>query len=241
MIAALFSCFGSQSAAQQPTDKEIIDTYHKWSEQRLDWPNLAHYKEANALLGEPKEVEVRVVFMGNSITAGWIKQSPAFFSSNHYVNRGISGQTTPQMLLRFKQDVVHLRPEVVVLLCGINDIAENTGPTSLGMIEDNICSMVELARANDIKVVLCSLLPAIAFPWRPQIKPMEQVKALNQWLADYTKKEGLPFVDYHAALADGQMGMPKEYAADGIHPTSEGYRIMEPLVQEGIAKALNGL
>ncbi|MDN5296445.1 MAG: hypothetical protein PWQ71_551 [Bacteroidota bacterium] len=134
-----------------------------------DWANLARYREENTKLGLPRTCDTRVVFMGNSITEGWIKQVPHFFANGMYINRGISGQTTPQMLVRFRQDVIHLYPKVVVILAGINDIAGNTGPSTLEMIEDNLYSMTELAQAHGIQVVLCSVLPALDFPWRPGI------------------------------------------------------------------------
>lgn len=206
--------------------------------QAQDWPNLKRYQEENAKLSAPAAGENRVVFMGNSITEGWKNASPEFFSANPYICRGISGQTTPQMLIRFHQDVVALKPKVVVMLCGINDIAGNTGPSTLEMIEDNIAAMTEIARANKIAVVLSSVLPAFAFPWKPDMQPADKVIALNKWIRAYAEKHKYTYVDYFSAMKDERNGLPKNLAEDGIHPTKAGYAIMEPLVQAAIAKAL---
>src|SRR5665811_2601203 len=146
-----------------------------------DWPNLKEFQEANQELGAPAADEDRVVFMGNSITIGWLNNRPEFFEGQPYVNRGISGQTTPQMLIRFRQDVVDLKPKVVVILAGTNDIAGNTGPSTLEMIEDNIASMAVLAKAEKIKVILCSVLPVYDYPWAPGLQPAEKIATLNQW------------------------------------------------------------
>jgi len=208
------------------------------SAQAQDWPNLKRYQEENAKLVAPAAGETRVVFMGNSITEGWKNSSPEFFSSNPYICRGISGQTTPQMLIRFHQDVVALKPTVVVMLCGINDIAGNTGPSTLEMIEDNIAAMAEIAKANKIRVVLSSVLPAFAFPWKPGMEPANKVIELNKWIKAYAEAHKLTYVDYFTAMKDERNGLSKELAGDGIHPTKAGYAIMEPLVKEAIAKAL---
>jgi lysophospholipase L1-like esterase len=202
-----------------------------------DWPNLRRYRSENAQL-QSNPAAARVVFMGNSITDGWIKVSPGFFESKPYEDRGIGGQTTPQMLVRFRQDVIDLHPEVVVILAGINDIAGNTGPSSLEMIEDNLASMAQLAKANGIKVVLCSVLPAYSFPWRPGIDPVPQIIELNKWIKNYAQKNHFIYVDYYNAMVDERKGLPEKYSKDGVHPTEAGYKIMEPLVEAGIAKAL---
>jgi lysophospholipase L1-like esterase len=206
--------------------------------QAQDWPNLKRYQEENAKLAAPAAGGNRVVFMGNSITEGWKNSSPEFFSANPYICRGISGQTTPQMLIRFHQDVVALKPAVVVLLCGINDIAGNTGPSTLEMIEDNIAAMSEIAHANKIRVVLSSVLPAFAFPWKPGMEPAQKVIDLNKWIKSYAEEHKFVYVDYFNAMKDERNGLPKNLAEDGIHPTKAGYAIMEPLVQAAIAKAL---
>ena len=206
--------------------------------QAQDWANLKRYQEENSKLSAPSINENRVVFMGNSITEGWKNNHPEFFSSKPYVCRGISGQTTPQMLIRFHQDVVALKPKVVVMLCGINDIAGNTGPSTLEMIEDNISAMTEIARANKIKVVLSSVLPAFAFPWKPGVEPADKVIELNKWIKSYAEENKLIYVDYFSAMKDERNGLPKSLAEDGIHPNKAGYAIMEPLVEQAIAKAL---
>lgn len=205
---------------------------------QADWANFARYASENKLLGAPAAGEKRVVFMGNSITEGWKKTDSAFFASHPYINRGISGQTTPQMLLRFRPDVIELKPAAVVILAGINDIAENTGPITLEAIFGNIVSMVQLAQANKIKVVMCSVLPANRFPWRPAIQPADKVIALNKMLKEYAVQHKIVYVDYYTAMVDDEKGLPEKYAEDGIHPTAEGYSVMKELLQKGIKKAL---
>jgi lysophospholipase L1-like esterase len=205
---------------------------------KTDWANLKRYAADNKQLSPVTSNEKRVVFMGNSITEGWLKADSAFFSGKTYINRGISGQTTPQMLVRFRQDVIDLEPAVVVILAGTNDIAENTGPTTLETIFGNIVSMAELARANNIRVVLSSVLPANKYNWRPQIQPAEKIVALNTMIKEYCSKQKLTFVDYYSAMVDEQKGLDKKYSNDGVHPTLEGYKVMEPLVEKAIAKEL---
>lgn len=204
-----------------------------------DWPDLNHFKEANEKLAAPTEEENRVVFMGNSITIGWLKTRPDFFEGKPYINRGISGQTTPQMLLRFRQDVIELKPKVVVILAGTNDIAGNTGPSTLDMISDNIISMAELARANGIKVVLSSTLPAYDYPWKPGMEPAKKIVALNQMIKTYAELNNIIYLDYFSAMADERNGLPEKYAHDGVHPTAEGYKVMESMVEMAISEALN--
>jgi len=203
-----------------------------------DWPNLQQFREANEKLAAPAADEDRVVFMGNSITIGWLNKRPEFFEGMPYINRGISGQTTPQMLVRFRQDVVDLKPKVVVILAGTNDIAGNTGPSTLEMIADNIKSMAEIAHANGIKVVVSSTLPAYDYPWKPGLKPAPKIIALNKMIKAYAEEKGHIYLDYFSAMADERNGLPKKYADDEVHPTVEGYKVMEPLVDEAIAKAL---
>ena len=203
-----------------------------------DWPNLNRFKDENAKLGLPSPGENRVVFMGNSITIGWGRISPDFFSGRPYINRGISGQTTPQMLVRFRADVIDLKPAVVVILAGTNDIAGNTGPSTLKMIEDNIVSMAELAKANGIEVVLSSVLPVFDYPWKPGLEPVEKIAALNKFLKNYAEKNGAIYLDYYSSLVDERKGMKKEYASDGVHPNKAGYNVMEPLAEEAIKKVL---
>lgn len=207
-------------------------------EPAQDWANLKRFQEANAALTRPDEGQHRVVFMGNSITEGWSRVSPTFFDGKPYVNRGISGQTTPQMLLRFRQDVIDLNPSVVVILAGINDIAGNTGPSTIEMIEDNIISMAQLAMTHDIDVVLCSVLPAADFAWRPGMDPGPKVVALNQLIKTFAENEGLEYVDYFSATVDGEYGLRSDLGDDGVHPNAKGYAIMEPLVEAAIIRVL---
>lgn len=221
-----------------PSLKAQKDSVTDSLNQSNDWPNLRRYRSENEKVGLPTPHTNRVVFMGNSITDGWINARPDFFSKNPYLDRGISGQTTPQMLIRFRQDVIDLKPKVVVILAGINDIAENTGPSSVEMIENNLMSMAQLAKANGIKVVMCSITPANAFPWRPGINPVEKVSAVNQWMKNYAEENHFVYVDYYSAMVDEQKGLPAKLSKDGVHPTAEGYKIMESLVVPGIEKAL---
>ena len=204
-----------------------------------DWANLKRFQQENSELMLAKAHENRVVFMGNSITEGWLSIRPEFFKNKPYVNRGISGQTTPQMLIRFRQDVIHLKPSTVVLLAGINDIAENTGPSTIEMIANNIVSMAELAKVNHINVIICSVLPANKFPWREGLKPAEKVIKLNALLQSYSKKHKLAYVDYYSAMVNDSNGLKKELSEDGIHPNKNGYLIMEPILEKAIKKYMN--
>ncbi len=203
-----------------------------------DWPNLQEYQRANAALPDPLPGEQRVVFMGNSITIGWLHTVPEYFEGKPYVNRGIGGQTTPQMLLRFRQDVIDLKPRVVLILAGTNDIAGNTGPMTLDQILDNLKSMAELALANGIEPVMCSVLPAQDYPWRPGLRPDEKIPRLNAMIRAFSKERGLVYLDYFSALTNGKNGLDKALAADGVHPTRQGYELMAPLADEAIRKAL---
>ena len=204
-----------------------------------DWANLKHYQNQNNELATPKLDEHRIVFMGNSITEYWLKIRPEFFSGKSYINRGIGGQTTPQMLLRFRQDVINLKPSVVVILAGINDIAGNTGPATIEMIEANIISMIELAKANDIKVVLCSVLPVLKFPWGSTKNPSGIVIALNKKLKAYTEKSNIVYVDYFSATVNELNGLKEGLGDDGVHPNAAGYLIMETILEVGIRKVLD--
>jgi lysophospholipase L1-like esterase len=207
---------------------------------RTDWANLARYREANATLGPPAPGERRVVFMGNSITDGWARYFGEEFPGKPYVGRGISGQTTPQMLVRFRQDVIALKPAVVVILAGTNDIAGNTGPSTLEMIEDNLASMSELAQANGIKVVLASVLPVYDYPWKPGLEPAQKIITLNTWIRQYAAAHGAVYLDYHSAMADARQGMRRELSSDGVHPNEAGYRVMAPLAEAAIRTAEGG-
>ena len=203
-----------------------------------DWQNLGRYRDENAKLAPPAKDEKRVVFMGNSITEGWLREMPEFFAGKPYIDRGISGQTTPQMLLRFRADVIALKPSVVVILAGTNDIAGNTGPSTLEMILDNIASMAELARENKIRVVLCSVVPAYDYWWKPGVAPAEKITALNKMIKAYAEKNHFVYIDYHSAMKDEKNGLRKEYGEDGVHPNKTGYQVMAPIAEKGIAEAL---
>lgn len=203
-----------------------------------EFAGLARYRAANAELAAPASGEQRVVFFGNSITEGWAKFFPAMFPGKPYVGRGISGQTTAQMVLRFRQDVVALKPTAVVILAGTNDIAGNTGPATLEEIESNLAAMTEIAQANNIRVLLCSVTPVFDYPWKRGLEPAPKIMALNAWIAQYAASRKATYVDYHTKLADDRMGMRAEYADDGVHPTEAGYRVMTEVVAPLIEKAL---
>lgn len=209
-------------------------------EERLhnDWAYLARYRDENARLGPPKPGEQRVVFLGNSITEGWAGYFGAMFPGKPYIGRGIGGQTTPQMVVRFRQDVVGLSPAVVVILAGTNDIAGNTGPSTLGMIEDNLASMVEMAQANGIRVVLSSVLPVYDYPWRPGLEPAPKIVELNAWMKRYAAGHHAVYLDYYSAMVDARGGLKGELGTDGVHPNEAGYRVMAPLAEQAIAQAL---
>jgi lysophospholipase L1-like esterase len=225
-------------APQPAAAKHPDNDYWRQHDQQLlsDFPNLARFKEEDMKLGAPASGENRVVFMGDSITQAWhLDQS---FPGKPYINRGISGQTTPQMLVRFRQDVVDLQPKVVVILAGTNDIAGNTGPETLEEIEENLASMADIAQANGIRVVLCSITPAFDYPWQPGLTPAPKIDQINAWLRGYAMAKGYVYVDFHSAMKDARDGLPPTLSHDGVHPLPAGYAVMAPLVDAGIAKAL---
>jgi lysophospholipase L1-like esterase len=206
--------------------------------QAQDWPNLSKYQEENAQLKPIAPGEKRIVLMGDSITEFWSTTDSEYFIGKPYLNRGISGQTTPQMLLRFRADVIDLKPSAVVILAGINDIAGNTGPVTLQMITNNIFSMVELAHANHIKVILCSVLPAYDFPWKPNQNPAQKVVDLNKMIKNYADAKGILYLDYFSAMRDERDGLKSAYSGDGVHPNKLGYQIMAPLAEKAIKEVL---
>lgn len=210
------------------------------SAQRHDFAQFDRYAKANAALPAPAKGEKRVVFMGNSITDIWAAKHPDFFKQHGYVGRGISGQTSYQFLLRFRQDVIDLKPKLVVINYGTNDIAENTGAYDEDKTFNNVCSMVDMARANHIKVILCSTLPAENFSWRPNITDgMQKIRHLNERVKAYCKANKIPYVDYFSAmLSEDGMGMKKEYQNDTVHPNVKGYDVMETIIVPAIEKAL---
>ena len=220
--------------------QEPMSEYEKmmYERNKVDWPYLNRYRDDNIKLGHPAAGEKRVVFMGNSITEGWKDFSPEFFNGRPYICRGISGQTTPQMLVRFRPDVISLKPKAVVILAGINDIAGNTGPATLEMIEDNLATMSELATAHGIKVILSSVLPAYDFPWNPGSFPAERIVLLNKWIQEYAAANKYYYIDYYTPMVDDRKGLKAEFTYDGVHPNVTGYKVMERLAEKEIEKAL---
>jgi lysophospholipase L1-like esterase len=210
--------------------------YRELMEQ--DWANLKKYKTENEKIIKTKNYP-EVVFMGNSITEGWVNAQPQFFEKNNFAGRGISGQTTPQMLIRFMPDVVALNPKVVVILAGTNDIAGNTGFSSVEMITINIKAMAQLAQANNIKVILTSILPVYDYPWRPGLEPVQKIAEINTWLAKFAGENNHTYLDLFTPLKDKKEGLPKQYSEDGVHPNLAGYEVMAPLTKETIEKVLN--
>jgi lysophospholipase L1-like esterase len=233
LLVALGFPTGDNRRLDQEKEQRVIE-----DAQQNDWANLARYRDANAQLGAPKPDEDRVVLFGDSITESWAQFFPTMFPGKPYIGRGISGQTTPQMLVRFGQDVVALKPKVVVILAGTNDIAGNSGPSTLKMIEDNFRSMTKVAKANGIRVVLSSVLPVYDYPWKPGLQPAEKIVALNAWLKDYASRTGVTYLDYHSAMSDARHGLRADLGSDGVHPNEAGYRVMAPLMERAVATAL---
>ena len=229
-------------AAQQPAPAPPTPQQQQLDKLQArfnDFAQLARYAADDEKIGPPAPGTQRVVFYGDSLTDNWGRRFGKFFPGKPYVNRGISGQTAPQMLIRFQQDVVRLKPAAVVILAGTNDLAQNTGPESMEAIHDNFRSMVALAKANHIRVVISSVLPADHFPWHAGLMPAAQIVELNQWLVDFAKAERLVYLDYYPALATPEGGMKPELAVDkAVHPNDAGYAIMQPLAEQAIAKAL---
>ena len=210
------------------------------AQKNNDWARLGRYAKANKELPAPAKKEKRVVFMGNSITEGWVKIRPDFFEENGYIGRGIGGQTSYQFVVRFRPDVINLKPKLVVINAGTNDVAENTGPFDLQTTFGNIVSMVELAKANKIKVILTSVLPAAKFGWNKSIKDAPaKIEALNALIKEYAKKNKIPYVDYYTPMVTGpDRALNPAYSKDGVHPTAAGYEVMEALIKPAIDKAL---
>ena len=211
--------------------------YTRWqaARQKSDFGDLCHYAADNAALG-PATPE-RVVFFGDSITELWKMRDPGAFTGE-VLDRGVSGQTTAQMLIRYREDVINLHPRVVHIMAGTNDIAGNTGPTSIAWIENNIRTMVEQAKANHIRVVLASIPPTAKFTWAPALKPIDSIRTVNAWLATYAREQGLVYVDYYAALDDGQHGFKPAWTIDGVHPNASGYAVMDPLAKKAVQQAM---
>lgn len=251
-LAALFlslQTMAREAQAAQRSDGTITVAAPSWQKGAywqtvdhqllIDFANLARFHSDNLSLGLPAPGQNRVVFMGDSITEGWHLDKS--FPDKPYINRGISGQTSSQMLLRFRQDVIDLKPKVVLILAGTNDFAENTGPVTLDQVEGNIVSMAQLSNANGIRVVLCSVLPSVHFPWHPELQdPAARIAALNQWMKSYAAEKKYVYVDYYSAMKDPGGGLPSRLSPDGVHPSSAGYAIMAPLAESGIEEALKG-
>jgi lysophospholipase L1-like esterase len=233
VLAAATQLPAQAPATPVPTVAQLQAKLDAQQAQLNDWPNLARYRQADLAL--PASEDGRVVFFGDSITDAWTANGGKFFPGKPYVNRGISGQTTPQMLVRFRQDVVDLHPDAVVILAGTNDIAGNTGPSSLVMIEDNLRSMTEIAKANGIHVILASVLPVAKYPWRPEIAdPATTIEDLNRWMRSYCDLAKITYLDYWTAMATPEGGMKPGISKDGVHPNAAGYAIMEPLAEQAI-------
>ena len=249
MAAALVAAFvqAQQPAVSHAPAQAAPDTgrhpaaYYTWKKAHdadllVDFGGLKRFREADAALAAPKPQENRVVFMGDSITQDWSLEKS--FPGKHYINRGISGQTSPQMLVRFRQDVIDLKPKVVLILAGTNDIMENTGPMTTEESGAMIASMADLATANNIQVVLCSVLPSSEFAWSPDLKPAPKIVELNDWIKKYAAEKGYVYVDYYSALTDEHGGLPLKLSDDGVHPIAAGFAIMAPLAEAGIEEAL---
>ena len=235
----------SQPAANQPPQsvdpelERLVPQLQRAHQALNDWANLGRYRDANAKTAPAAAGENRVVFMGDSITDGWGKGQAQFFPGKPYINRGISGQTTPQMLVRFRPDVIRLQPRVVVTLAGTNDISANTGVETLQNVEDNLASMADLAKANGIRVVLASVMP-ICDSLRQQSarRPPQQIVELNGWIKSYTAKNGFVFLDYFSAMVDGSGMLKQDLTYDCLHPNDAGYAVMAPLAEKAIQEAL---
>ena len=197
----------------------------------LDWPDLSKYKKENHELRLQSNPGRRVVFMGDSITEGWSALYPNFFQNKNYINRGISGQTTPQMLVRFRADVIDLKPSAVAILAGTNDIAENTGPSNVKMITDNIFSMADLADAHKIKVILCSVLPVYKYPWKTILDPPSFIYEVNTMLKDYCLNKNYKYIDYFSQMVNEKKGLDESLSEDGVHPNEKGYKIMSRVAE----------
>jgi lysophospholipase L1-like esterase len=243
MIASLLCMAALSASAQEHVAGIVADpcTMEKPSEIGAlfarDFAQLCQYRAQNAELMKAGNAAPRVVFMGDSITEFWGQKDAAFFTDGK-VDRGISGQTTSQMLLRFRQDVIDLHPQAVHIMAGTNDVAGNTGPATLEQVEGNLASMAELAKANGIRVILASIPPAAHFPWRPGLQTVPVIQALNGWIKDYAARNGFTYVDYYGAMATPGGGMKAGMAEDGVHPTREGYKAMEPLAEAAIRSVL---
>jgi lysophospholipase L1-like esterase len=229
--------FCAANAQSTPANKSLTQDSSK-EDYKDDWADLHHYQARNKLIPTPAVGERRVVFLGSSIFERWTTVAPAIFNNKSYLNRGISGQIAPQLLIRFRQDVIDLKPKAVIILAGSNDIAGSMGHVTNETIMNNIKSMAELARANHIKVILCAYLPVYDYPWRKGLAPAEKIISLNKDIKAYASKEGFVLLDYFTPLVDERSGQKAELTLDGVHPNAAGYAIMVPLTEAAITKAL---
>lgn len=245
VITLTAACVVAQTAVGPATiTADQLGRLERAESKLQDWPNLGRYREANSKLPPPAKGEDRVVFMGDSITDGW--KLNEYFPGKPFINRGISGQTTPQMLIRFRPDVINLNPKVVVIFAGTNDLAGNTGPMSVEAIEDNLRSMAELARVNGIRVVLASIMPINDYTknkdgtpaMRSTGRPPEKIIAVNQWIKKYTEDNKLVYLDYFSGMVDDKGFLKEELSRDGLHPNANGYEVMKPLAEKAIVTAL---
>ncbi len=227
--------------AQQQTDtlKRIVPVKIIKDNYQDDWADLHHYQNTNKELAAPVKREKRVVFLGSSIFERWTDLMPEFFNNKNYLNRGISGQISPQLLIRFRQDVIDLHPKAVIILAGSNDVAGSTGHVTTEVIMDNIQSMCELAKRNHIKVILCDYLPVFDYPWRKGIEPAPKIIALNRQITSFAKKNHLVLLDYFTPFADERNGQKIGLTLDGVHPNAAGYHIMAEVTEAAIAKAIH--
>jgi acyl-CoA thioesterase I len=239
LVTAVAGSSGSAAAdpAAAPGDPQGEAGQAQIAQLRPDWAQLLHYRDENRSLPPPNPAAPRVIFLGDSITQSW-NLADLGLGRLEVLNRGISGQTTPQMLVRFRQDVVNLRPALVHILAGTNDLAENTGPTTLDAIEDNLRSMVEIAEVNHIRVALASVLPTVDYPWRRGLQPAQKIIALNDWMRAYARRRKLVYVDYYSALVDSRGGFKSALAEDGVHPNPAGYAAMSTIARDAIVRSL---
>lgn len=240
-IALIFSIAAASAQSDDPnaSARSTEDRLREYENRLTDWPQLAVYRESNARLGAPAPGKARVIFFGDSVTEGWERRAGSFFPGNAYINRGIHGQTTAQMLVRFRADVIALKPRVVLILGGTNDLAGKTGPSSPAMIEDNLASMTELAQANGIRVVLASLLPVNDYVEpRTTHRSPQKITELNAWIKTYALRRNAIYLDYFSAMVDSAGTLKKEWSDDGLHPNAAGYAVMTPLAQKAIEQAL---
>ena len=245
VLMALIASASAQASPQESQECADAKALATRLQTRLqDWPALARYRDANAGVAALQKGETRVAFMGDSITDAW--KLATYFPSKPYINRGISGQTTPQMLVRFRPDVIALKPQVVVILAGTNDIAGNTGPMTLEAIENNLASIFDLARANNIRVVIASVLPVSDYAKTVDGRPItqttrrspEKIKALNEWLKAHAAQSGSIYLDYFSAMVDEKGFLKEGLSNDGLHPNDKGYALMQPLAEQAIATAM---